>query len=323
MDVNFAVGRDIDVDHRFQLLDVEAARGDVGGDQYRAAAIGELHQHLVAFALFHLAMQGEGDEAFGAQDLEQVAALLAGIAEGQGADRAVMLEQQRNGSQPLFVGYFVEALADLAALVLFGQGDLLRLAQESPRQGGDAFRKGGGEKQGLARLGAGLGDEGDVIVETHVEHAIGFVQHQCIERGEVEAHALQVVHDAPRRADHDMGAVLQAGDLRPHGAAAAQGQHLDVVFAARQAANFLAHLVGQLPRWTQHQRLHREAARIQPRQQAQGKCRGLAAAGLGLRDQVVAGQGQRQAGCLDRRHLQVAQLLQVHQRGRCQRQAGE
>jgi hypothetical protein len=92
---------------------------------------------------------------------------------------------------------------------------------------------------------------------------------------------------------------------------------------ARQAADFARHLVGQLPRRTQHQRLHREAARIQAGQQAQGKGRGLAAAGLGLRDQVLAGEGRRQAGGLDRGHLQVAQLAQVRQRGRRQRQSVE
>jgi len=235
-------------------------------------------------------------------------------------DRPVVLEQQGDGGQPLVVADLVEALADLAALVLFGQGDLLRLTQESPRQRDDAFGKGGGEEQGLACLGAGFGDEGDIVVEAHVEHAIGFVQHQRVERGQVEALALQVVHDPPRRADHDVGTVFQAGNLRPHGAAATQGQHLDVVGAARQAAYFLAHLVGQFAGRAQHQRLHRKAARIQSGQQTQGKGRGLAAAGLGLRDQVMAGQGQRQAGGLDRRHLHVAELFQVHQCSRRQRQ---
>jgi hypothetical protein len=172
-------------------------------------------------------------------------------------------------------------------------------------------------------FGAGLGDIGDVVVKAHVEHAIGLVQHQRVQRREVEAGALQVVHDAARRADHDVGAVLEAGHLRPHGAAAAQRQYLDVVLAARQAADFLRHLVGQLARRAQHQRLHREAARIELGQQAQGKGRRLAAAGLGLRDQVLAGQRRRQARRLDRRHRMVAKLPQVRQRGRRQRQLVE
>ena len=199
----------------------------------------------------------------------------------------------------------------------------LRLAHEGGAELGDAFGVGGREQQRLALRRALLGDHGDVVVEAHVEHAVGFVQHQRVQRLQVQAAAFQVVHDAPRRADDDVRAMLQAGQLRAHRRAAAQRQDLDVVFGAGQAAQFLGHLVGQFACRAQHQRLHREAARVQVGQQRQAEGGGLAAAGLGLGDQVMAGQRQRQAGGLDRRHRVVAQLLQVLQRGRRQRQAGE
>ena len=57
VDVDLGVGRDVDVDDRFELRDVQAARGDIGRHQHRAAAVGELDEHLVAFALFHVAVQ--------------------------------------------------------------------------------------------------------------------------------------------------------------------------------------------------------------------------------------------------------------------------
>ena len=59
VDVNLRVGRDINVDDSFELRDVQAARGHVGCHQHRATAIGKLDQHLVAFALFHIAIQGQ------------------------------------------------------------------------------------------------------------------------------------------------------------------------------------------------------------------------------------------------------------------------
>ena len=49
-------------------------------------------------------------------------------------------------------------------------------------------------------------------------------------------------------------------------------------------------LVGQFARRAQHQRLHGEAPRVQVGQQRQREGGGLAAAGLGLRDQVLAQQ---------------------------------
>jgi hypothetical protein len=54
-----------------------------------------------------------------------------------------------------------------------------------------------------------------------------------------------------------------------------------------------------------------------------GERRSLAAAGLGLRDQIVPGQRDRQAGGLDRRHGVVAELFQIRQHGGRQRQLVE
>ena len=187
----------------------------------------------------------------------------------------------------------------------------------------DALGVGGREQQRLALLRALLGDRGDVVEEAHVEHAVGLVEHQRVQRLQVQAAALEVVHHPAGRAHHDVRAMLQAGQLRAHRGAAAQRQHLDVVFGSGQAPHLLRHLLGQFARRAQHQRLHGEAAHVQVGQQRQREGRRLAAAGLGLRDQVVPGQRQRQAGGLDRRHGGVAQALQVRERVRGQRQAAE
>jgi hypothetical protein len=88
--------------------------------------------------------------------------------------------------QPFFVGDFVEALANLAFGVLFEQLHFLRIFQELLGQLGDAFRVGGREEQGLAFGRAALGDVGDVVVEAHVEHAVGFVEDQRVQFVELE-----------------------------------------------------------------------------------------------------------------------------------------
>ncbi len=219
--MHFRVWRDIHVDHGFQLGNIQPACGDVCGDQNRAAAVGELNQHLVAFALFQFAMQGECDKACILQHLHQRTALLACIAKGQRADRTIMVEQLHDGGEFLFVVDFIKPLADFALRVLFGERDLLRLAQELSAQAGNALGIGGGKQQGLPLLGAGFGDAGNIVIEPHIQHAIRFIQHQCGELGQVKAAALEVIHDAPRGTDDDMCAVFQAGHLRSHGAATA------------------------------------------------------------------------------------------------------
>ena len=97
--VALGVGRDVHVDHAFQFGDVQAARRHIGGHQHRTAAVGELDQHLVPLTLLQFAVQGQGNDALRLQDINQIPALLARIAKGQRARRAVVQEQLRDRMQ--------------------------------------------------------------------------------------------------------------------------------------------------------------------------------------------------------------------------------
>ena len=59
VDVHFGITGHLVVDHRLQILDIQAACGDVGGDQHGAALVGETNQHLIAFALFQIAVNSQ------------------------------------------------------------------------------------------------------------------------------------------------------------------------------------------------------------------------------------------------------------------------
>jgi len=226
-----------------------------------------------------------------------------------------VIEQHAHRVQPFVFRHFVEALADLAVVVMFFELHFLRIAKELLAQLRDAFRVRGRKEQRLALLGALARDGGDVVEEAHVEHAVGLVEHERIERFEREVAALEMVHDAARRAHHDMRAVFEARRLRAHGRTAAQRQHLDVFLGAREAPDFLCDLVGQLARGAQDHGLHVLAARVQTREERERERGGLAAAGLGLGDQVVAREGDGQARRLDRRHVDVAEAGEVGERG--------
>jgi hypothetical protein len=208
---------------------------------------------------------------------------------------------------------FVPALLDLAGAVLGRDLDGLRVAHEAAGQRGNAFGVGGREQQGLA-IRRALAHHGfDVAEKAHVQHAIGLVQHQGLEVADVELAALHQIHHAPGCADDDVRAVFQRGDLVARGHAAIDGDDLDVVLRARQAADLGGDLVGQLARGAQHQGLDGKPARVQAVDHGQAEGSRLAAAGAGLGDQVLALQGQRQAGGLDGRHLRIAELLEVGQ----------
>ncbi|KAG0773733.1 hypothetical protein G6F22_014624 [Rhizopus arrhizus] len=299
------------------------AGGHVGGDQDRAALVGELDQDLVAFALLQVAVQGLGADAVGLQPFDQVVAADLGVAEGQRGDGAEVRQQARHGVQAVLAVDFVEDLFDAAGVVLRFDLDFGRVAQEPGAELADVVGVGGRKQQRLAFGRAVRGDGDDVVIEAHVDHAVGFVQHQRGQAGQVQAAARQVVLDAAGRADDQVGAARQRFGLGAGGGAAAQGQDLDVGNQARQPAQFLRDLIGQFTGGTDQQRLGRQAARVQLLQHAQAERRGLAAARLGLRDDVAAFQDERQALRLDGRHLLEPQALQVVEQGGQEGQGGE
>jgi len=226
-----------------------------------------------------------------------------------------------HGAHALFRRDFVEALFNLAVSVQRLGFYLLRVAHELGRQLLDTGRVGGREQQGLATLRGFDNDVFDGVIEAHVEHAVSFVQYQGVQAVQYQRTFAQVLLDTARGADDDVCAVFQRTDLRAERHAAAQGQHLDVVFGAGQTADFLGNLVSQFAGRANHQGLAAEEARVDRVQQADAEGGSFATAGLGLGDQVHAFEDHRQALRLNRRHLGITEGVEVSQHGGGQRQS--
>ena len=181
MHMGLGFRRDVDVHDGGQAGDVQAARGDIGGHQHRAAAVDEAHQYLIALALLQVAVQGQRAVALRLKGLNQFAATCLGVAKSQRTDRTQVGEQGGHGRQPLLFAHFVPALLDLFAVVLGLNLDRDRLAQELRGQLGDALWVSGRKQQGLALSRALAGHHGDVFSKTHVQHAVGLIEDQRLQ----------------------------------------------------------------------------------------------------------------------------------------------
>ena len=71
----------------------------------------------------------------------------------------------------------------------------------------------GAEQQRLPLLRAAAEDFFDVGTEADVEHAIGFVEHDDLNRSQVERAAADEIDHAAGRADDDVGPAFELGDL--------------------------------------------------------------------------------------------------------------
>ena len=182
--------------------DVDAAGGDVGGDQHLQLVLAEPGQRLLARDLRHVAVQGVGLEAA----LLEVVGDPLGLPLGAGEDDhlAGVLGLQ---DPPDHLG-LVEVVGEVDELRGRGhhRGVVRRLGADVHRvphvpagQGDDRRGHGRREQHRLPGLG-GLGEQLlDVGQEAEVEHLVGLVEHDRVHVGQVERAAVGEV-DEPARA---------------------------------------------------------------------------------------------------------------------------
>jgi hypothetical protein len=139
----------------------------------------------------------------------------------------------------------------------------------------------------------------DVGQEPHVEHAVGFVEHQDLEAGQAGVGLPEMVQQAARARHDDVDAVAQGALLRLHADATVDGGGPDVRVTA-EIVEMLDDLRGQLPRRGEDQS-PRDAALLahEPVQDRQGESRGLAAAGHRAGQDVAPFEGRRHGVALN------------------------
>ena len=157
----------------------------------------------------------------------------------------------------------------------------------------------------LGQLGADFLDVGD---EAHVEHPVGFVDDQQVAVVEHDLAAAEQVHQPAGRRDQHVDALFQRLDLVAHLHAADQQRHRELVIFA-VFLEILGDLRGKLARRLEDQRARhpRPAAAFgEDVDHRQDEAGGLAGAGLGDADQVLAHQHGRDRALLDGRRRVIA-----------------
>jgi hypothetical protein len=228
-------------------------------------------------------VRGEDDDgsvAFGAQDVGQHVALLLGARLDEalrdlGDRRALRRDRDADG------------------ILHQAHGELL-----------DLFGHGGREQRRLAVGMGGAGELLDVVDEAHVEHAVGFVEHQPARLVELDVALADEIDEPAGRGDQDVDAVAQALHLHVARHAA---EHLagGDVHALGQEPDGLVDLHGEFARRRENQRMRGLGAALGAErgdagEDRQREGRRLAGAGLGDAEHVAAGEIMRDRLGLDR-----------------------
>lgn len=198
--------------HQVDVVEMDAASSDIGGDQHRGRAVGDLGQVAVARPLGQVAVQAGGADAGPFQLGREALGAEPGAGEHQ---RAVGSgDQVEHGGvafpRPDDHGLVVDGAV---GLVLVGHLAGRRIGEELLDQCLDLLVERRREQQPLPLRGAGTQDPLHRLQEAELTHQIGLVDDRDADLGQVQPALLgQVLHPAGR-ADHDVHAALQHHDL--------------------------------------------------------------------------------------------------------------
>ncbi len=308
--VVFHVQRQVVVEHGFHVVDVQPARGDVGGHQNAHHAVFEALHDRVALNLAHVAVQTRGGKAARLQLGYDLLHAQLGVHEHQRARDAVAhqkaaqklhLVERTDGNIGLPDGF------DGHLFVFDAQN--LRLLQIFLGQVQDGKRHRGGEQRGLARFRRFGKNAFDVLAEAHVQHFVGLVQHGDFHVIQRQRAAVQVIHHAAGRTHDHLYAHLQRAKLALDRLPAVYGQHVQAGAVFGELDQLARRLHGELARGADHQRLRRAVGRVDLLDDRYAERGGFAGAGLRLTDHIPALEQRRDGERLNRGRGVVAHIL--------------
>jgi hypothetical protein len=172
----------------------------------------------------------------------------------------------------------------------------------------DFRRHGGREEQRLPGERDELDDALDVRNEAHVEHPVGFVDHQKFDARQEQLAAFRVVEQAAGRGDQHIGAALKLAVCSSKETPPISRTMLRRWFLP-YFSKFFVHLGGQFAGRLEDQRARHArpgAASFQHCQHRQDEGCGLAGSGLGDAENIAPFKGWRDCACLNRCWRRVA-----------------
>ena len=307
VDILFGDVGQIVIDDVADARDVDPARGDIGRDQDRHAAVAEGVERLFTLRLALVAMDRARRDAGSGELAHDLVGSMLGAAEDERAlDLLPGLEEQRQERGLLGLVDEGDALLDPLDGGRDGRdGNFGRVGQIFVGKALDRLRHGRREEQGLALGRDDLHDPLQGMDEAEVEHLVGLVEDEDLEAAKIDRALLDQVEQATGGGDEDVEAAADGAQALGIGDAAEDhadgGLELGAV-----SLGIGGNLRGELTRGSEHQHPDLAGAQIgrtlggEPLQRGEHEGGGLAGTRLGDAEQVAPGQHVRDRLRLDR-----------------------
>jgi len=305
MHIGFRDIRQIEIDDMRDAIDIDAARRDVSCDEHFHAAVTKSGQGLFALSLALIAMDGARRNAIGFQMIDHMISAMFRARENQ-SPAGRRLPQKIDEHLPL------ARCLDEDHLLVDGfhrrarwrDRDFGRLMQKLTGKLADGARHGRREEEALTLLRQNLGDPPDGMDETHVEHLIGFVEHQDFDFVETQSALIEMVDETARRCNENIDASADTLSLGPE-RDTAEHRRDGKVLMTPIGAEAIGDLTCEFACRRQNQRAAGLGVRLapgigQPVQDWKGESRRLSSACLREAEDIAARERIRNGLCLDR-----------------------
>ena len=226
-------------------------------------------------------MDGVGVVAVLHQGGREFLCFVLGTTEDDTEEFGVRIEEALQCGEAVFGVYYTILVVDRGGGgVRRADAHLFGLAHVALRNAAHIVAHGGAEEPRAFVGGCALQDLREILLETHVEHLIGLVEHHDVHGAEVDSLAADHVQKAARCGHNDLRAALDVADLIADARTTVHGHHAGAFHVLREFLEVLADLHAQLARGCQHQGLYCAVRGIQEFQHGQAEGSGLTSAGL-------------------------------------------
>ena len=319
VDVISRVGRGIEVDHERHSIDVDPARGDVGGNKHIEPACTKRRQGALALALAAVPMDGSGPQTGTDEAVRDAIRPTLGAAEHEG--RAARRDDLGRHGDPIAGFHPPEMVRDLSSIGI-GQHDVVayRVVLVITDQLVDRSFQRRREQEGLARDVGPVHQVAHHREKAHIRHLVGFVDDNHVHVRQLDGASFNQVGESSRTGDEHVDAAPQGGRLLPVADAAVDRGHPGTNDRGQRRHDLLD-LCGELAGGDQDESrgmpatLTSETHARQPGKDRQRERKRLSRSGGRLAAHVAPGKGVGQGCRLDREGGEDPLLLQ----GCCQR----
>jgi len=306
VDVVLAVGGQIVVDHKRDLLDVDATREDIGGDEHTRTARSELPHDQLTLLLVQVGVDRRAREIPRMHFLCQPLDLASRVDKDHRLrDRERLIQVAQRVKLPLLTLHHHVELLDAV------QGQLVALHQNADRVAHELGRElehirghRRREEADVHRRRQLLEDVVDLILEATAQHLISLVQHEVVDVVHRERAAVDHVKDASGCAHHKLNAAAQLVHVLSDVGAADASHRGDAKVVANRH-HHLDNLRGELARRRQDERLAIAVGEVDVLQETDGESGRLSGSRLGLGDRVAHQDERFDRPLLDRRRLLI------------------